>query len=129
MRATSTRYARWNPPENMRAAHAMPSNELKVAPLGANRPQRWQLKFDLEAANQRGRGRLNVKINRPRPLNVLSSDGGLAGNRQRWWMCERLVHNTVPFGQAQEGGKLLFRSIGVERELQPDILKADGYLL
>ena len=44
-------------------------------------------------------------------------------------MSQRLVHDTVHLGKAQEGGDLLLRSIGVERELQSNILKADGNLL
>ena len=54
---------------------------------------------------------------------------GLAGNCQRGWMCQRLVHNAVPLGQAQEGGQLFLGSVGVERELQPDTLKSGGNLL
>jgi len=40
-----------------------------------------------------------------------------------------LVHNAVPFGQAQERGELFFRSVGVKRELQPYVLEPDWNLL
>jgi hypothetical protein len=44
-------------------------------------------------------------------------------------MGQHLVHDTAPLGKAQEGGELLLRSIGIEREQQSDILKTDGNLL
>ncbi len=58
-----------------------------------------------------------------------SGGAGLASNRQCRRIGQRLVYDTVPLGKAQEGGELLLGSIGIKRELQSDILKADGNLL
>ena len=63
------------------------------------------------------------------PVSMWSTVGELASYRQCRWMGQRLVHNTVPFGQAHKRGKLLLRGIGIQCELQPDTLKADRNLL
>ena len=38
---------------------------------------------------------------------------------------QRLVDDAIPLGEAQQRGYLIFRSIGVEIEPQPDVGEAD----
>ena len=45
------------------------------------------------------------------------------------WMIQGLVNNAVAFGQTKQCRDLLFARIGVQIEVQSNLLKTDGHIL